>query len=278
MALSVGDILTALINIPSHIIAVHLMPDDTCNVLGIEHFIAVFLGTSATILTSCICMDRYIFISRNRRSTSNQTRLPIGKLFVLYCTIAYVIAVAMSIAVLFIINGKMNFEEAYTFNKVSIAVYSLILLVSLVFNVLLVRFIQRQSKEIKRHLDVKAARQNKATKTVLIISAILTFSIMPMGIGLAIMTFFFTEEEYVENLSMNYYIYIWLRMPMFLNSFLNAIVFIYRNRPLIVFFRSLSSRIRSSGNPQTTIDQVIQNVHFKEKNTSIRLELSLIHI
>ena len=218
MALSVGDILTALISIPSHIIVVHLMPDDTCNMLGIEHFIAVFLGTSATILTSCTCMDRYIFISRNHRSTSNQTRSPLGKLFVLYCTIAYLVALTMSIAVLFIINGKMNFQEAYTFNKVSIAVYSMILLVSLVFNILLVRFIRRESKEIKRHLDVKKARQNKATKTILIISAIQTFSIMPMGITLAIMTFVFPEEEYVTNLSENYYIYIWLRMPMSLNS------------------------------------------------------------
>ena len=186
MALSVGDILTALISIPSHIIAVHLMPDDTCNMLGIEHFIAVFLGTSATILTSCTCMDRYIFISRNHRSTSNQTRSPLGKLFVLYCTIAYLVALTMSIAVLSILNGKKNFQEVYTFNKVSIAVYSMILLVSFGFQyftcLLYPKRIQR-NKSTSRCKRV--AYQNKASKTVLIISAIQIFSTMP----LAIMTF-----------------------------------------------------------------------------------------
>lgn len=71
MVLSIGDILTALVYIPVHIINVHwLYVKDPCIVYSIEQFIGVFLGTSATILTSIICMDRYFFMTDEDISVS----------------------------------------------------------------------------------------------------------------------------------------------------------------------------------------------------------------
>lgn len=265
MVLSVGDILTALVYIPTHIANVHLLTQvkDPCTVYSIEQFIGVFLGTSATILTSIICMDRYFFISRPYRNTgasvntlsskSSSTHADKSgrKLFALYCIFSFCVSLALGITVATIANGNSNFRAATIFNIVSIVIYIVMLLASLVFNTLLVRYVHKQSKEIRRMTKadgivvVQKPYRNRATKTVLMISGIQIFTIMPWVLSLAYMTFEFGENSYVDFIDEIYYMHTWLKMPMFLNSFLNAVVFIHRNQQLMKFYRALLSRMRS---------------------------------
>ena len=272
MILSIGDILTALIYIPVHVTNVHLSQvKDPCIGYSIEQFIGVFLGTSATILTSIICMDRYFFISRpyrntgtsvnassSRPSSSNHADRSTRKLFATYCILAFSIALALGITIVTIANGSNNFRAATVFNIVSIVIYILMLFTSLIFNTLLVRYVYKQAREIKRMtrsdnvIVVQKPYRNKATKTVLLISGIQIFTILPWITSLAYMTFEFGEDGYVEFIDEIYYMHVWLKMPMFLNSFLNAVVFIQRNQHLLKFYRALSTRVRSVRPPVTT--------------------------
>ena len=244
MTLSIGDLLTALIHIPAHIIIVHISHlESPCKCYSIEQFLAVFLGTSATALTFFICLDRYFFISRpynnSGTSTSNQGHSK-KKLFSVYCAISYSIALPMGLVVTVIATGNGSFRDATVFNIVSISIYVVILVSSLVFNTLLISYVRKQSKEITRFSQIQRPYRNRATKTVLLISVIQLFTIAPWVISLAYMTFEFGETGYVENLDQLYYMHVWLKMPMFLNSFLNAAVYINRNQHLIKFYRALS--------------------------------------
>ena len=269
VTLSVGDLLTALIHIPTHIIMVHLHQfEHPCKGYSAEQFLAVFLGTSATILTSFICIDRYFFISRPYHNSGGSSSIggrrganqggSTVKLFAAYCIIAYSIALAMGMTVVYIANGGGTFRAATIFNIVSIVIYTVVLSASLVFNTLLVRYVRKQSNEIKRLSNtrdvvvVQRPYQNRATKTVLLISAIQIFTIIPWVISLAYMTFGFGEDGYVEYIDEIYYMHLWLKMPMFFNSFLNATVFIHRNQHLKKFYRALSSRVRRDMTPQNT--------------------------
>lgn len=263
MALSVGDILTALIYIPTHIIVVHLASTNSCTGYSIEKFNGVFLGTSSTILTSIICMDRYFFVKRPYRNslgstqlTTNQQGILAKRVFVIYGTVTYTIALSLGITVTFIANGTISFRTAATiFNIVSIAVYTSALLVSLVFNTLLVLYIRKKSREIKRQpSDEDTSYQTKVTKTVLMISGIQFFTIIPWVIALIAMSIIFTKRHYFKYATEIHYMHIWLKMPMFLNSSLNAVVFICRNRSLMGFYRSLLTRLRCSTNaPQSSV-------------------------
>lgn len=257
VALSIGDILTASIYIPTHIIVVHFVPGNSCIAYSIEKSIAVFLGTSAAILTTIICMDRFIIIRKMFGSMSSSNNEGGSKrLFAAYCIVTYLIALSLSLAVIIISNSSANsFFAATIFSIVSIILYFAVLLLSLVFNTLLVRYIRRQSKEIEKYVAVQKAYQNKATKTVLMISAIQISTIMPWVLSLVYTTFELKEESYLRYMDKIYYMHVWLKMPMFLNSFLNAIVFIRRNRQLMKFYGRFLGRIRGVSHQQSTSSQ-----------------------
>lgn len=186
------------------------------------------------------------------RSISSHAERSTRKHFAFYCFSSFSIALALGITVVTIANGNSDFRAATIFNIVSIGIYILMLLASLVFNTLLVQYVYNQAKEIRRltKIDdvivVQKPYRNRATKTVLLISGIQIFTIMPWVISLAYMTFEFGENRYVEFIDEIYYMHTWLKMPMFLNSFLNAVVFIHRNQHLIKFYRAFSIRGRSS--------------------------------
>ena len=127
MALSVGDILTALVYIPTHIINVNVSLDVPCNGLGIEQFFTIFLGTSATILTTIICMDRYIFISRpcqrmlsSPSSPSNQRRHSTRKIFIVYCIVTY--SISFSFSITSYQNITLNNSEIKYFRRTAIVI------------------------------------------------------------------------------------------------------------------------------------------------------------
>ena len=138
MALSVGDILTALVYIPTHIINVNVSLDVPCNGLGIEQFFTIFLGTSATILTTIICMDRYIFISRpcqrmlsSPSSPSNQRRHSTRKIFIVYCIVTYSISFSFSITAYQNITLNNSYRSSLKYSILSFVIYTVMLLASL---------------------------------------------------------------------------------------------------------------------------------------------------
>ena len=108
MVLSVGDVLTALIYIPTHIIVVHFSSEASCIGYSFEQFLSAFLGTSATILTSIICIDRYFFVTRPYHHEGTSTT----KMFTVYCIVTYFVASSLGIAVVFITLGLANMQLA----------------------------------------------------------------------------------------------------------------------------------------------------------------------
>ena len=149
MSLSVGDILTALVYIPTHIINVNVSLDVPCNRLGIEQFLTIFLGTSATILTTVICIDRYIFISRPCQrmlssSSSNQRRHSTKRIFTVYCIVTYSISFSMSLTAYQNITSNDSYRSSLKYSISSFVIYTVMLLASLVFNTLLIRYVYNQ--------------------------------------------------------------------------------------------------------------------------------------
>eukprot|EP00111_Clytia_hemisphaerica_P020373 TCONS_00060010-protein len=217
-ALSIGDLLTALVHIPTHITFTHLQRK-SCIGYSMESFFAVFLGTSATIITSAMCLDRYLFISRPYKHPKTGTS---KYLVIVYLVLAYSISLSLAISVVIVALSDFGFRLATIFNIISSTIYVLILLTSLVVNTLLYSYIRNQTKEIKRlsnsHIQQRGYKR-KATKTVLIISIIQIFTITPWVISLIYMTVEFGEKKYLEYMDTIYYAHVWLRMPVFLNSF-----------------------------------------------------------
>lgn len=278
MVLSVGDILTALIYIPTHIIVVHFSSEASCIGYSIDQFLSAFLGSSVAILTSFICIDRYFFVTRPYRnsfglpasSSSSHEGRSTTKMSTVYCIVTYFVASSLGIFVVFITLGLANMQLATIYNIVLIALYSLALLASLVFNYLLIRYVYSESKQVKRlsinRVFVKKSYRNIVTKTVLMISGIQIFTTMPWVTSMLIIIFVFTEEHYQKYASQIYYMHLWLRMPMLLNSFLNAIVFIHRNGRLIQFYRNLFARTKAA---QQTATPVTDNVAYIVDNSEL---------
>lgn len=277
MALSVGDILTALVYIPTHIINVNVSLDVPCNGLGIEQFFTIFLGTSATILTTIICMDRYIFISRpcqrmlsSPSSPSNQRRHSTRKIFIVYCIVTYSISFSFSITAYQNITLNNSYRSSLKYSILSFVIYTVMLLASLVFNTLLIRYVYNRAKEIKTLGIGQTSYQYKATKTVLMISGVQILTIMPWIICLAaVAAYKFSQTRYQRKTNKIIYMYIWLKMPLFLNSFMNAVVFIRRDQRLVKFYRDFFSRIiKRSVRNENSISTQARHIEMKDKRST----------
>lgn len=237
LALSIGDMFAALVLIPTHITVVHLQKYP-CIFYSIKHFLEVFLGTSATLLTLGMGLDRYIIISKPHFHTALQSKAPV---LPIYLAITYAVSIAFGSSVVGIILSNASIRFSIVFNLASIAVYVFVLSSSLIVNGLLLTYIHRQTKQIRRlsNTHIQSSYQQRATKTVVIISCIQFLTIAPWLISLTYMTFEFIKHiEDKQYSSTLYYIHMWLKMPMYVYSFLNSSVFLYRNKVLVKFIKS----------------------------------------
>ena len=237
MALSVGDLVAALALIPTHIAIVHLQRF-SCIGYSIKQFFEVFLGTSATLLTFGMGFDRYLFISKPHLHSSLESKVP--PVLLIGFVVIYTISFAFGGCVVALVYSSASMRFATVFNLVSIVVYVLVLSSSLLVNGLLLSYIRKQTKQIRRlsNTHIQSSYQQRATKTVAFISCIQFMTIAPWLISLLFMTFGIGEDEFILHADTIYYVHLWLKMPMFVYSFLNSLVFLFRNRVLVKFIKS----------------------------------------
>jgi len=233
--LGIGDLVAGIVLIPTHITIVHLQRY-SCIGYSIKQFFEVFLSTSATILTLFMGLDRYIFISNPYLHTACKNKVPVLSI---YLTMTYIISIAFGGSVVALIYSTVSLRFATIFNLVSVSMYLLVLSSSLFVNGLLLNHIRKQTMQIRKlsNTHIQSSYQQRATKTVALISCIQFLTISPWIISLAYMTFEFGEHEYIKNANVIYYIHSWLKMPMLLHSFLNSSVFMYRNKVLVKFIK-----------------------------------------
>lgn len=86
--------------------------------------------------------------------------------------------------------------------------------------------------------------QEKATKTILLISFVQILSTLPLVAAFAKTIYLLETDRFLERIEIMHYTINWLRMPIILNSILNSIVYVSRNKKILTLYKKIFYNIR----------------------------------
>lgn len=235
IALCLGDLFMIGCLTPTHIINANI-GEISCDGYSFEQFIGVFLGTSASALTFGMSIDRFIFVKKPFFHQRLVNSTPAAFVFFI---IVYTISAALSIFVVILVNfGDISMTSK--FNIVSICLLFMFLFSSITVNISLVCYVRQKNKEIQRLSQNRLQQRNqvRTIQTVFIICTVQLLTISPWIISLSYMTFYFSDNDFLEEKDTIYYVHTWLKMPMLLNSGLNAAIFFWRSKKICRYYKN----------------------------------------
>ena len=122
--------------------------------------------------------------------------------------------------------GKCVSNNDYCF-LVALLIIFAVILTSVTLNAILVLYIRKQTMEIRRlsNTYIQTSYQKRATKTVFIITILLVLSNIPQ-------IFLLIANQVARNPNIEVFMiaHNWTRLPILINSGLNALIYIYRNQ------------------------------------------------
>lgn len=224
--ISISDLVCGCTVIPLNLFNIYLDEGskDCILVSNIENWIYVILSFGSSINTCALAIDRFIFI---RYPFKYQKIAPKRRILLLVATLSY--------SIIFTIIISYKNEDMFVI--ISISVVILILVVSLVVNVLLIKYIKKQTAEIRRlsNTFVKTSYKQRATKTVFMITTILMVTNLPQ---VCLLSYAFVTNSNEESKAKTFLtIFHWTRLLVLMNAGLNALVFISRNKLIIKLYK-----------------------------------------
>jgi len=210
--------------IPIYFAGIYIdLPQRNCVTLHTyEYTIYMICTFSTTICTGALGVDRFVFI----RYPFKHTIFTKTKTLWLTVIFSYSISGMLLFTCLYL--------EKFT-STLAILIIMIVIVVSVTLNVILVNYIRRQTKEIRRlsNTYIQTSYQRKATNTVLIITTILVLFNLPQ-----VLFIFMTQVENI-NEENSLILHNWSRLPIFINSGLNALIYIYRNQKAMNMYKKL---------------------------------------
>ena len=226
--ISIGDFLCGCIVIPLYLVNIYLGEGlKDCIVLSkVETGTYILFSFGSSLNIFALTLDRFLFI-----------RFPFKYHVVTMKkrVIMLVMTTSFSVGITMVILG----DNDQLFAFVASITILFVLTTSLVVNVMLVMYIRKQRREIRRMSNtfVKTSYKRRATKTVFILTIILVVTHLPQVIFLSY-TSFVVNPSYENNERQQFFlIFLWLRLLGLLNAGLNALVFISRNKGIIDFYK-----------------------------------------
>ena len=218
--LSSCDILIGVIHMPFKIYLNQTSTTTTCAEAGVQVFWNVFLTTLAGMTICLIALERYLYIT-NKPFYSRYITSSFIKIWIM---IEVLVALTWSLWYTFVSQTQSN--KSHGSFMFCLAIFEGFILSSvIVINIKLVRYVKERAQITEEHFDAKnAIYQKKVSKTILIISIILMIYIMSGDGG---------------DTSMMKYVIMWVIVPADLNSGINALVYILRNKDIVQFYKSL---------------------------------------
>ena len=229
--ISISDLICGCAVIPLNLINIYLDEEsiDCMMVSSIESWIYIILSFGSSINTCALAIDRFIFI---RYPFKYQKIASKRRILLLVATMSYSIGVTM-------VFSRRDEELIAIF---AISAVTIILVVSLGVNIKLVKYIKKQTDEIRRlsNTFVKTSYKQRATKTVFLIIIILVVTHLPQ-VGL-FSYMFVTDVDEKGTITTFLTLYNWTRLLVLMNAGLNALVYISRNKLIIKLYkRNLNS-------------------------------------
>jgi len=226
--ISIQDLVCGCSVIPIYFAGIYInLSLSSCAILNdYEHAIYTFCTISTTICTGALGVDRFVFIRYPFKHT----------IFIKTKTLWLIVIFS------YFVSGMLELSSMYFdrfLSSVAILIIMIVIVVSVTLNVILVNYIRRQTKEIRRlsNTYIQTSYQRKATNTVLIITTILVLFNLPQ-----IILLFATFGGISYQKPQKGYIYIvhnWTRLLILINSGLNALIYIYRNQKAMNMYKKL---------------------------------------
>ena len=224
--ISISDLICGCAVIPLNLINIYLDEEsiDCMMVSSIESWIYIILSFGSSINTCALAIDRFIFI---RYPFKYQKIASKRRILLLVATMSYSIGVTM-------VFSRRDEELIAIF---AISAVTIILVVSLGVNIKLVKYIKKQTDEIRRlsNTFVKTSYKQRATKTVFLIIIILVVTHLPQ-VGL-FSYMFVTDVDEKGTITTFLTLYNWTRLLVLMNAGLNALVYISRNKLIIKLYK-----------------------------------------
>ena len=224
--ISISDLICGCAVIPLNLINIYLDEEskDCMMMSSIESWIYIILSFGSSINTCALAIDRFIFI---RYPFKYQKIASKRRILLLVATMSYSIGVTM-------VFSRRDEELIAIF---AISAVTIILVVSLGVNIKLVKYIKKQTDEIRRlsNTFVKTSYKQRATKTVFLIIIILVVTHLPQ-VGL-FSYMFVTDVDEKGTITTFLTLYNWTRLLVLMNAGLNALVYISRNKLIIKLYK-----------------------------------------
>ena len=239
LVLNITDVILGSFLVVFHqYIHFHGQGKNSCIFYGTEQFLAVFIGTTSTIFTFFMSFDRFIFIRRPIFHAKWNDKLPVIKLMVAF---SFTFGASAGVWTISIIYNNMSMDvnqRAVNLFTNLLVLFVIVLLAVLLMNLILTHYIRNQSKTMDELSGTRPRNyHSRATKTVIWISVVQIFTLLPPVIAFSIVINIFGKETYEDEVDLIYYVTSWLMVPVILNSILNAIVYYSRNKKLQKFFK-----------------------------------------
>ena len=228
--ISISDLICGCTVIPLNLINIYLDEESKDCILmsNIENSIYIILSFGSSINTCALAIDRFIFIRypfKYKKIASKRRIL--------------LLVVTLSYSVGFTIIASRKDENLFVISAISVVIF--ILVVSIVVNVQLVKYIKKQTEEIRRlsNTFVKTSYKQRATKTILMIITILVVTQLPQ-VSILSYTFITNEERRTK---ISFIIFHWTRLLVLMNAGLNALVYISRNKLIIKLYKNKVNKL-----------------------------------
>ena len=228
--ISISDLICGCTVIPLNLINIYLDEESKDCILmsNIENSIYIILSFGSSINTCALAIDRFIFIRypfKYKKIASKRRIL--------------LLVVTLSYSVGFTMIASRKDENLFVISAISVVIF--ILVVSIVVNVQLVKYIKKQTEEIRRlsNTFVKTSYKQRATKTILMIITILVVTQLPQ-VSILSYTFITNEERRTK---ISFIIFHWTRLLVLMNAGLNALVYISRNKLIIKLYKNKVNKL-----------------------------------
>ena len=228
--ISISDLICGCTVIPLNLINIYLDEESKDCILmsNIENSIYIILSFGSSINTCALAIDRFIFIRYPFKYKKIATK---RRILLLVVTLSYSVG--------FTIIASRKDENLFVISAISVVIF--ILVVSIVVNVQLVKYIKKQTEEIRRlsNTFVKTSYKQRATKTILMIITILVVTQLPQ-VSILSYTFITNEERRTK---ISFIIFHWTRLLVLMNAGLNALVYISRNKLIIKLYKNKVNKL-----------------------------------
>ena len=235
--LSSFDLLVGLLVLPYQIYIIYRTGELSCFEVAMKSTVCVLTSTLSGMTTCLIATDRYLSIARKSFAETHVTSSCIIKIIVIE------IIISVMWCVFAVYASQQSRELPKVIFLANFAIYEGILLSAvIVINILLFRHIKNRARSliyIHGQLPDKVIKhKSRVNKTILIISISLVIAYMPSFFGFVLASISKLQNK-PTNASTAHKVVPWIILPTNINSGLNASIFLWRNKELRVYFRSV---------------------------------------